>query len=1059
MRLIRSATVELLCLCLAAGAAAQDVADVRQAAALDGFAPPPMTVAPGFEVSVAAAPPLVKHPLMAGFDGQGRLYIAESAGENLRREELEKRRPNFVRRLEDLDGDGVFDRSTIFADGLTLPQGALWHDGALYVAAPPNIWKFEDRDDDGVAERRELLVDRFGYTGNAASIHGCFLGPTGRIYWCDGRHGHEVYDESGKLISQGKAARIFSCRKDGSDFRVHCGGGMDNPVEIDFTPTGEMLGTVNLFYRQRGDCLVHWLHGGAYPRYDQKCIEEFPRTGELLKEVHNLGHVAVSGMTRLRAEHGAMGVLRDATVSAESDDATHWLLTEFNSHKVMHATLRRKGSTFAAEVRELLASSSPDFHPTDVLEDADGSLLVIDTGGWFRIGCPTSQIAKPNMLGAIYRIRPQGKAIADPRGLKLNWSPPMAELVQRLVDPRPAVVERATGLLANGEAPAAKALASWQPDSVDLQLRRIWALARNQSPAARQALVESLRHGAWQPRAAAAMACGLLGESAAAAEIAKFLTDEQPALRRSAATALGRLGDRAATPHLLRALELDNDRTLRHAIIYALMEIGDVPQLRKALTGPRPQVRYGALLALDQGAPGELQLADVLPLTSDEDLTLRAAALEAMAARPQWREAARKQLRELLGQSTAWGEATGEAVRGLLAAVHGAGGSESLADFSLMISAAVKSRDAREAAILLEFVASLPQNAVWEPVVLDGLGRNQPQALNMARNTALNMAITAAGTHATASSTPIRRRLLALANDSQGETEVRAAAWNAWAMSATSKLPPEGFEFLSELLREGEPTMRLAAARSLAAARLTDEQMMILARQAQTAGPLELPTLLGAWQGSKRATLGLAVVSALEAAPGTGSLTLTQLESLFAAFPASVRDAAQPLLEQRREQAGQRAAALAAHEAAAEGNVTRGRRIFFSRDVGCVACHRIAGEGGNVGPDLTTIGQRRSKRDLLEAVLFPNASQARGFESYLVRLSDGRQLSGLIMSESPHDLLLRTTDQRSLRVARGAVEAMKPSAISVMPAGLEKTMNETQLRDLIAYLQSLQAAR
>ena len=95
--------------------------------------------------------------------------------------------------------------------------------------------------------------------------------------------------------------------------------------------------------------------------------------------------------------------------------------------------------------------TSSDFHPTDVLEDADGSLLVIDTGGWFRIGCPTSQIAKPEIGGGIYRIRrADAPPVADPRGLEIDWDcvPPTPTLVDLLGDPRPAVAERAIDRLA-----------------------------------------------------------------------------------------------------------------------------------------------------------------------------------------------------------------------------------------------------------------------------------------------------------------------------------------------------------------------------------------------------------------------------------------------------------------------------------------------------------------------------------------------------------------------------------------------------------------------------------
>ena len=100
--------------------------------------PSEFKVLPGFEVSVAAASPLVNYPMMACLDDRGRLYIAESDGRNLTtREEIEKERPRFVRRLVDQDGDGVFDTSTIFADEMTMPEGGLWHQGALYIILHP----------------------------------------------------------------------------------------------------------------------------------------------------------------------------------------------------------------------------------------------------------------------------------------------------------------------------------------------------------------------------------------------------------------------------------------------------------------------------------------------------------------------------------------------------------------------------------------------------------------------------------------------------------------------------------------------------------------------------------------------------------------------------------------------------------------------------------------------------------------------------------------------------------------------------------------------------------
>ncbi|MEQ9069456.1 MAG: dehydrogenase, partial [Gimesia chilikensis] len=102
----------------------------------------------GFTIERVTNSELTKYPMMAGFDDRGRLFIAESSGENTRAPQLIKEPKSMIRMLEDLDDDGRFDKSTVFADKLTLPMGALWHDGSLYVASPPNIWKLTDHDDD-----------------------------------------------------------------------------------------------------------------------------------------------------------------------------------------------------------------------------------------------------------------------------------------------------------------------------------------------------------------------------------------------------------------------------------------------------------------------------------------------------------------------------------------------------------------------------------------------------------------------------------------------------------------------------------------------------------------------------------------------------------------------------------------------------------------------------------------------------------------------------------------------------------------------------------------------
>ena len=361
---------------------------------------PKAVLSDGFEISVAAAHPLVTHPTMACLDDGGRLFVADCVGVNWNKAQLEANPPNRILLLEDRNKDGVFERSTIFADGLTFPQGACWLEGALYVCSPPGLWRLSDQDGDGIADKREKLVDGFDYTGNAADVHGPFWNPTNRrLYWCHGRKGHRATGADGVVVHEGLASGIWSCKPDGADLRWHALGCGDNPVEVDFTPEGDVLGVQNLYHSNpRGDTLLHFLPGGVYERPDMlKAIEGLPRTLEKMPVLHNFGHVAVSGCTLWRSHPWEPGALQ-------------LLVTHFNTGRLVRMELTRSGSTYTATENAFVKLNDPDVHLTDVLEDRDGSLLLLNTGGWFRIGCPSSLMAKPDITGAIYRLtrKPSG---------------------------------------------------------------------------------------------------------------------------------------------------------------------------------------------------------------------------------------------------------------------------------------------------------------------------------------------------------------------------------------------------------------------------------------------------------------------------------------------------------------------------------------------------------------------------------------------------------------------------------------------------------------------------
>src|SRR5206468_2554467 len=387
-----------------------------------------------------AGPPLAGRLLTADVDEQRRLYVSESSGTNNNVKEQLKKKPYHIPRLE--AENGRFVRRTIFADHMMFPEGTMWYAGSLYVAAPPSIWKLTDtKGEEGAANQRVEWFKGKTLTGCANDLHGPYLGPDGWIYWCKGAFAKQTYERPGKPPFVTRASHVFRCRPDGSGIEPVMTGGMDNPVDVVFTSGGERIFTTTFLQFPAGgrrDGLIHAVYGGIYGK-DHDPIYEHPWTSpHLMPVLTHLGPAAPAGLLRFESE------------TFGEDYKDNLFAANFNLHKVTRHQLIPDGATFRTKDEDFLVSNNVDFHPTDVIEDADGSLLVVDTGGWYKLCCPSSQFHKPDVLGAVYRVRKSGAAkVEDPRGQKLIWDPTQADdLVKRLGDPRPAVRRRAIEAMA-----------------------------------------------------------------------------------------------------------------------------------------------------------------------------------------------------------------------------------------------------------------------------------------------------------------------------------------------------------------------------------------------------------------------------------------------------------------------------------------------------------------------------------------------------------------------------------------------------------------------------------
>jgi putative heme-binding domain-containing protein len=214
--------------------------------------------------------------------------------------------------------------------------------------------------------------------------------------------------------------------------------------------------------------------------------------------------------------------------------------------------------------------------------------------------------------------------------------------------------------------------------------------------------------------------------------------------------------------------------------------------------------------------------------------------------------------------------------------------------------------------------------------------------------------------------------------------------------------------------------------------------------------------LLGAFERSTSAQVGTALVAALNASPAAKRLNAAVLRSALAHYPVKVLAAAEPLLKQLNADDAGRAARLAELEPllapSAAGDASRGQSVFLGKTAACTTCHAIGGAGGQVGPDLSKIGALRSGRDLLESIVFPAASIARGFESFVVETTDGDVYAGTLAAESADAIRLKTPAE--VTIPRSRVKSIRQDQTSIMPQGLDAQLSRQELADLLAFLQA-----
>jgi putative heme-binding domain-containing protein len=652
------------------------------------------------------------------------------------------------------------------------------------------------------------------------------------------------------------------------------------------------------------------------------------------------------------------------------------------------------GATYQVTQREFLKLREPDAHLTDVLEDRDGSLLVVDTGGWFRIGCPASVMAKPDIAGAIYRIR---KSSAPAR-----------------VEP-------------------------WGRD-----VAKVWELARKADAASVRELTSLLADKDVSIARAAGNALASLAKSETEPNLVKALTHANSGVQLAAAHALGEMSslDEKTIGALLKRLEGEVDRSIEHQAMFALVHAGQTAPLAEALRNShKPALQRRALVMLAQLPKSRLSVTDVLPLIESRDAALARTAANVAAKHQEWMPAVCSFFSAGLNRGTV----SADALSLLETAVKPWLAERSVVELVSILSESTDAERQRSAWRILASANSTVAQPRCVAPLKNALATAAPADLPLLLNAIANL-------HAP----ELNAALKEFSADDKRALNLRLKALSA-CLRADSPLAGDTFRMLLSVLDDQtSASARLEAAHIITTSKLTREQLLQLASTIRSLGPLELREAARAIRSAPDAEVGNAFATALTKNVALASFQESEIRSLFSNLPSECFAIVAPALHElaAEDDARRRKLETLPSLIAERGRATEGRKIFETGKGACTACHRIGNVGNLVGPDLSTIGQIRAERDILESIFFPSATLARDYEAHTIETADGQSLVAVIRRNLPDAIVVVDASAQEHTLPRAQITSMQTLPTSLMPTGLDHSLTEEELLDLVAFLRS-----
>lgn len=968
-------------------------------------------MADGLEATLFASEPIITNPTNIDIDHRGRVWVCEAYNyrPGITGNETKAEGDRIVI-LEDTDGDGISDKSTVFYQGpeLNAPLG-IWVMGhQVIVSQSPYVWLFTDTDGDDKADKKEVIFQGIDGEQHDHGMHAFVFGADGKFYFNFGNEGIQMKDPKGNIIKDAtgrevstenyKQGLVFRSNPDFTEFEV-LGQNFRNNYEVAVDSYGTMWQSDNDDDGNKGVRINYVMEFGNYGYTDEMTGAGWRanRTNKEADIPEQHWHLNDPGVIPNLLQTGAGSPTGITVYEGRLLPDTFWdqiIHSDAGPNVVRAYPVTKSGAGYEATIVNIMEGDKDQwFRPSDVCVAPDGSLFVAD---WYDPGVGGHQVGDLGR-GRIYRIAPPDNPYNVPRYDLASTKGAIEALQNPNLSVRYQAWQTLNGL---GDAAEEELLKLFERhENPRIRARALWLLSKIPGKG------ESLITAALQDPLADIRIVALRAARQLKVDLIPFLQilvkDADAQVRREAAIAI------------------------RH------LKAPEAAELWAQLANQHDGRDRWYLEALGIGADGQWDSFFTNWAGQQNNQTLNSSAQKDIV----WRARSPKAVPYLATLASNSNERLDQRLRYFRAFDFNTNGPEKSKALLDMLNNPIGSESNEEQLKIKQLVlthldptairqSSLAKRALQE--VLQHL-EGSMEYVEMVQRLQL------------AEENP---RLLQLAI-SHGDQQLGRAA-------AATLLNQGGDNSVRQILLADDETTSLKIMTAIRGIGSKASLQLLEDVAFNTAAPLplrrEAAASLGRSYGGENRVLEL-----LREGKMPENLIASAVTGVSNAWRQDVRTEAASYLD-HQSQENETPLPPIKELLVLEGDKDNGKLIFNKT---CSICHQVGEVGTDFGPNLTEIGSKLSREAQYISIIHPDAGISFGFEGYRIDMKDGSTLGGIIASKTETDIDLKLPDGSVVSLKTSDVAAMSQLENSMMPAGLQNTMTSEELVDLVEYLMSL----